>query len=596
MKHFYVLFFGLIVLFGSAQKSPLDLADSLDFSDFALYAPHLNQYKVFVNGENHAYTKSNAQLQLKMFKYLHQQAGVKHLLLELGWSRGYVITQYIQTGDTTLLPAIKSFSWKYYADLVEGLKRYNDGLPDSAKITVTGIDVERHYSMAFKALSLVLPDTPLAHDSIAVSVQSVHSAVAYLETAFAWDEAKGGFGDQGKNTFSMEQTVFHLLKNVQAHQQKFLEIVKPKDHQTFLKIISQLKGRQTYLNYESDNALQSYVYREKYMYDQFLELHQRDTTQKYFMQFGRCHSIKTIQQEACGWYRFKSIAHQINQTSALGLEGSVLSTGIYYPLSEQWTPLNEAEKNRVKEVYLKGSAPNELTLWEVNTDSVFRERNNFLIVNNKPLQTESDPKNKLEKSFETADNYRFGFLNLTTGGAFLSRPTLSQYLADSNYDAYSRTFFFGVQLGAYRQNGLYYAFEFTSPIAQRVVHTQDLTLRVNTYLYHFSVGYDLLPNEALFLIPYLGMGGNSVKLKARSTSTASLLGEEVNSRVIGTNLNATLGFKFQKESKGTIFGLDLKYSKDIGNTLWVANKTILENGIQLNAQGLVLGGFVGFWF
>lgn len=596
MKSLLLFVFGLITFFGIAQKSQLDLSNPSDFSDLELYAPHLESYKVFINGENHTYAKSNAELQLKMIKYLHQRAGVKNLLLELGWSRGYIITKYIQTGDTTLLPAIKSFSWKYYADLVEGLKQYNHGLPDSAKITVTGIDVERHYSMVLKALSLVLPNPPETHDSIAVSIESVHSAVSYLESTYAWNESDGDFKNDRKHTYSIYNTVSYLLQSFEAHQEKYLDLITPENRAVFLKIVSQLKGREAYQNYESDNVIQSYVYREKYMYDQFMELHQKDTTQKYFMQFGRCHSVKTFQQEACGWYGYKSIAYRINETTHSGLKGSVLSTGIYYPHSQYWSEVNQAEKKQIKEAYLDSSKIGRLTLWEVMTDSAFIGKNDFLIVNNKSSQSELDPKTKVEKSFGVEDDYRFGFLNLTTGAALIDRPALDQYLADSNFNAYDRTLFWGIELGSYRNNGLYYVLNFTSPIGKEVIDTKEVTVRVNTYLYLFNVGYDLLPHTRLFLIPYVGIGGSSVRLKYRAMSKATLLGEEIKSRATGANLNGLVGVKFQKESKGTIFGLDLKYTKDIGNPFWVANGSALKEGIQLNSQGLVIGGFLGFWF
>ena len=205
-----------------AQKSALNLKDDNDFTGFELYKDSLENYSIFINGENHLYTKSNAALQLKMLKYLHQNADVKTLLLELGWSRGYIITKYIQTGDSTLLPAIKNYSWQYYAKMVESLKLYNDSLPQDQKISVVGIDVERFNNMAVKAMQMQMPKrgfkTP--HDSIEMSIESLEALDFYLETSSKWDEDKGEYINEGKKGPSGNRTISFLLDNIEKHKEK----------------------------------------------------------------------------------------------------------------------------------------------------------------------------------------------------------------------------------------------------------------------------------------------------------------------------------------------------------------------------------------
>ncbi len=71
--------------------STLDIENNDDFSSFSMLDSVVKDYSVFFTGENHNFRTSNYKLQLKMLKYLNKNCGVRHLFLEFGVSRGWLV-------------------------------------------------------------------------------------------------------------------------------------------------------------------------------------------------------------------------------------------------------------------------------------------------------------------------------------------------------------------------------------------------------------------------------------------------------------------------------------------------------------------------
>jgi hypothetical protein len=599
-----LFFLSILFVFSGleAQKIGLNLADDEDYTSFSSYKEVLDSFTVFVNGENHQYTKSNAEIQLKMFKYLHQNAGVNTLLLELGWSRGYILTQYIQTGDTTLLPAIRGYSWKYYADFVESLKSYNDSLPADNKIQIVGIDVERFYNMSVKALQMQLPKENLnskLHDSISLCVQSIHALNTYLETSSEWDEEKEEYVYKGSRGPSVSKSIYFILENIKSHKDKYLALIEAKNHAVFLKVVEQLEDMQKYEKYDYSNSVQGYVYREQYMYDQFTDLFEKDTTEKFFMQFGRCHSVKVYQKEACGWHHYHSIANRINESNHPKLKNRVLSTAIYYPDSDSWGKLEDSLKNHVQEMYIDSSFKDSLTLWNVQLDSVFDGRHEFVIINNKELKTDKDPKAKGGWDDYDADGEEEadGYITFKTGYNAITYNDLNSYIGTNAHSIFQPTFQYGIDLSFLdKENGFYLGLAHTRIVAKKIFRISD-DLRIKPRYWHLDLGKDLFVKKQKFdLIPYLGLGVEHLGILQNHNTINGLLGNNSQTKVSSVAFNAKLGIKMQFDFEKTAFGLETSYLRDIGNAKWSKSKIKGSPTWYMSNRGLVSSVFFALKF
>jgi len=531
MKRFFVIAFlsGIIQLSAQSSffsdssffepdttlRSGLDLRNNDDFEGFSLFDTVLSDYNVFIHGENHSYTKSNAALSLKTIKYLNEKAGVNHLLLELGWSRGYLITKYLETGDSTLLKSIKTFSWEAYGDMIEDLYQYNLSLPENRKIVVTGIDVERFHSMALKTLSLLFSDSNgELHDSIKIHVESVNAAVSYLERYNAWDAENNTYENYfdyyNSQYYSVDNTVRLFLENVRDHRSKYENYISRSDFYVFEKVIKQLEDGVKYHSYDYEYTFQGYIYRENYMYDQFMELYQSDTSQKFFMQFGRCHSVKTEQYEACSWIDYKSIAHRLNASSDTSLAGKVMSTAIFYPRDESWYYLDDTTKIHADKYYLTQSYKDSITLWDVRNDSVFQGKHEFMIVNYKSLNTEADDRDlsssssgtRVETGVQVFGDVKFGWTNMDI-------PKTSEYLFSNGFDYYDPSLYMGLGFGVNFKSG-FYTYLDLDMIEDFSFTEDDAYLFLENRSWGLHLGWDFLPNKKIDIVPFVGVGHQKI--------------------------------------------------------------------------------------
>src|SRR5690606_35468034 len=176
MKKIGLILFSFLIINAFAQNKvvDLDIEKNDDFSSFQILDSAAKDKMVFFTGENHNFRTSNYKLQLKMLKYLYKNFGVNHLFLEFGISRGWLVNNYVQTGDSSLYTILKKYSYDEYTMLYKELMLFNKTLPADKKIMIHGIDIERSYSTPIKVLSMLLPDRK-APKSIELNIEALKS-------------------------------------------------------------------------------------------------------------------------------------------------------------------------------------------------------------------------------------------------------------------------------------------------------------------------------------------------------------------------------------------------------------------------------------
>ena len=101
--------------------------------------PALKGKKLFLFGEAHG-VACNKPLQLSLLKFLHKNARVRHLLLEVSPSEGFLYDWYLKVGDDRYLSNNGYAVNKEEQELWQSLFRFNQKLPKKDKIRVFGID------------------------------------------------------------------------------------------------------------------------------------------------------------------------------------------------------------------------------------------------------------------------------------------------------------------------------------------------------------------------------------------------------------------------------------------------------------------------
>lgn len=121
-------------------------------------------YRVFLAGEYHAKTKGY-QTQKMLIQYLHEKQDVDYLICELGMGQGFLLDDYIQTGNEgnlifmmEELEGTLAYTQDEY-QLWKWLYDYNQQQPENDKLHIIGLDIEFQKKTSVRGLSLLMDNS-----------------------------------------------------------------------------------------------------------------------------------------------------------------------------------------------------------------------------------------------------------------------------------------------------------------------------------------------------------------------------------------------------------------------------------------------------
>jgi erythromycin esterase len=260
--------------------------------------------EVLLTGEVHGIATDQA-LDTVFLKYFRERSGARYYLGEFGYSFGYFVNRYLDTGDEALLrkaldAARGSLAWtKEYRDRWKRLREYNQTLPADQRIVVLGIDLEWQPNLVFEHLRALLPDTA-PPSSIAAPLGALTGGV-YAPSAF-------------------KALVSGLSRDVAAFRAEYEAYLGDRlfDFDYLLHNMLNLYENEGILDYTANQAV-----RNQRMYENFLKLNAHHPYGRHFSQLGSMH---VLQRETQG---IRSVADWMNNSLDSPVRGKVLSV-IYY--------------------------------------------------------------------------------------------------------------------------------------------------------------------------------------------------------------------------------------------------------------------------
>jgi hypothetical protein len=584
------------------NTTPKNINDTLylssdTFAGLELLAPFVNNYDVFITGENHTYLKSNAKLWTKMIKYLNKTAGLQSVMIEYGYSSGWLINKYIQTGDTALYNVLKSYSFKELAYAYKDMMEYNKTLPEGKKLYFTGIDLERGIYSASKVLGLLLPKDKDVPDSLELHIESLQSLITYNDNIIASN--KEDFTDYFQS-YSSNTTIDKIIANFNAHNllyQAYLGV----NFEEFKKVIKGLEDVKVWNQYEEENATHQFVYREKYLYGRFLEEYKLKGG-KFFGQFGRCHSATSIQEaNSCNWYNFKSLAHRIQSSKDVNLKDKVFSIGIMYDESyadEGWKNLQD----HIDSIFGL-LADNCIMLYDLKSDT---------LMNNKL----SDMFNLLFfNKFEPSQNYIYGrddddddgdgdytpinskdkkFFSLNGGLYGFNFNELNKWFDPLKKDAFNGNMtFIGFSI-VNSSDKLAQAFSMNFFINQKNKFNDSMSSKFGGLAIHSQSGYNITrKSKHISIIPAWGLGFSNLTLEMIETTNnanplSGFLGEDKLVTYYNPGITTDFSLNIEAKIKKISLGLWGGYQFDLSNKHWFA-KERLKKGPETSLRAWYAG-------
>ncbi len=371
-------------------RSPVDITNNSDFSTFKLMDSAIQNYHVFFSGENHQFKASNARLELKLLKYLHEKAGVNHLLLEFSFTTGYLLEKYMFENDTLAYAMLKANYHNQYMWMFEHLKEYNATLDSTHKIHVHGIDFEDDMQLAVRTLVMLMPDTE-APDSIGLHIETLRGMNGRYARNTEYNEFEAvelGTGIFGYN-YRAGRTIADLLDNYDR-QKSVYDVYFGKNAALVRTIMWHMKENLQWREYYTGGNMQERPFRERYMYNNFLKLVEQNPGGKFFGQFGRCHTSLNQTDENCDVTFFNSLAGKINNSPNPYLKGKVFIAAGFYPHAEfSGTSLSKNNFTSFLNKMEKEAYDTSITLFLVEKDSMhfgdLYKHYNFIFFNNNSL-------------------------------------------------------------------------------------------------------------------------------------------------------------------------------------------------------------------
>lgn len=609
MKKFLALaLFAALTLSQSvqAQRSSGFISDTIhtqtdnNFSGFAMLDSVVPNYDVFINGENHTYLDANNRLWVKMFKYLHKHAGVRNIMIEYGYASGWLVNEYLQTGDTNLFNVIKTYAYKQNADAYKELMEFNQTLDSSEKIYFTGIDLERGVYSASKVLSMQFPEGVEPPDSIALDVESLKSLVSYNEIEVFDPQSDYNY----YNRYDVRSTIDNIIVNFDAHENLYQEFLGDK-FALFKRILSGIKDLKIYNQYDAENSTHQFVYRERYMYQQFQKEYKLKGG-KFFGQFGRCHISKNTQEEtSCKWYNFKSLANRIEQSG--GGKGDTLrvfTTGIFYHTGTN----NEDELKDMQGHLDKLFATvedNRLALYDLPKDSALNSKLedmfNYIVLCTYPSNKEYGMPPIAMSDFDDPFGSSTVAFMASVGVHEIDFEPLNTYLGVLNNGFTTPAPFWAISIATIDENlGVNSLAYIGGYIPQELDINDTTSVRLKGFLYKSFTGYDIFrKTKWIDFIPGIGFSYHNLKLDITRTTIApnpvnGFVGEEsvsrANNPAILFDLFTSMAFNIKHFTIGGTVG----YSIDLSETNWRSDKNLLSTGPATSMTGLFGSFNIGF--
>lgn len=184
-------------------------------------------YRVFLAGEYHAQTKGY-QSKKMLIQYLHEKQDVDYLICELGMGQGFLLDDYIQTGnEENLIFMMEELegTLAYTQDeyqLWKWLYDYNQQQPENDKLHIIGLDIEFQKKTSARGLSLLLDNSVTPAEEIQPLIERIKESDGTAVKEFP--QALEKYPEQMKEVFGENfPWAEQYAKNVTATE-KFFEL------------------------------------------------------------------------------------------------------------------------------------------------------------------------------------------------------------------------------------------------------------------------------------------------------------------------------------------------------------------------------------
>lgn len=621
MKILKLTLSGLFIFVATFLKSQslnlgkeINISNNDSFSGFEMLDKEMATSRLVLSGENHNYRNTNLSVEMKLFRFLVKTKGVRHLLVEQGYSLGKLMNLYITEGDTVALKKLKNCVYQSNYRFYKNLRALYVSLPDSQKFTINCIDIERFFTPAVAYLSYLLPDSAAIPEQLLLDIQSLKSLEAYYTRYNAshpdsrtYTKGTGlpyldSYVNEGYlNDEKTLKLFMRSFDSLNSFYRSYLGATYPE----FSKVLESIKEK-IYLETLGSSA-QAIVLREQYIFKNFQRLANENPTHKFFGQFGRCHATDTSIFRECLWFDVSSFINRVRQSKDFVPPCKAFSIGLAYKNTYyEGDSKNGLTYSSEMKPYLKMVDDNQTMLFPIQADTAnqfLTNRFKYILVSKvdiSEIPVEGDSTVSKPATFKKDKIYNLVQFGFTNSQMKMNTDRLNAKIGKNGFEKTLTSYgfnFLNISKDEVVSGG--FSFAFIPPQTTKAINDTSFSLRgANIGL---QLGYDVLQKSKRFcLIPTLDIKYQQLKfipLVSKSQSSFPYNNDPVLDVyknpcfIISPEIDLRLNFGGKM-----MIGIKGGYNFDLSNTEWKQNGKLRNTGANLNQSGLFFEAILSFGY
>ena len=517
-KNSVVLFLSLLLASAGFAGGSWSEFDEKDYVQEIQYLHLLDSAglgkNVFMIGEKHNHPKTNAHIQFEFIKYLHEKHGVQDILLEFGHITGFFANRFVHLNDTSINEILNELPDKHYKMFYNNVREYNLLQPEEKRIRIHGVDAQKTEIFIFYALDWLMRSKNIkeAHDSIQLHLEAIHMEAGRVteneEESEVIEEEEGEseleeeenpalwkLYDSPSYSFYSTSTMDEVYENMQGHLQAYKDFYGA-DSVFFQTIYESIPEYMDYGRYREESHSYYSVQRERIMMQKIEAIHAKDTTRKYFAEFGKCHVATIYSKKYCERKNFTPFAERIKQNQLF----KPLIFAISYNLEEE----SEFYSSAFKRQYL-ATAEDSIALYRYDTVNAHYTFPDFMIV--AAMESEDERKDVIEEEIFSKNKRKKVHVNFN----FIAG--LKPFEDDAfrfNYGPGEQLFFselplaFGGGITVFEDRDPYVSFEGVVFKSADKTIADTMTAGFSAYQFSFQIGRELTRSNIINITPYFG--------------------------------------------------------------------------------------------
>lgn len=580
MKKYYSFFTVFCIVFCAVaqERKSLNIGTNSNYSGFDGIRDQVAASRLIISGENGEFSAFTSRFEYKFLRYLNEEHGLRNYVMEVGPAKATLINDYISTGDSSVEILLRSVSSTKYMRLYKNVKKLNEKLPDSLKIRVFGIDIEKYSALPIVQISNILPagDIP---ERIRIGVEALHGAARYVIKKGLDDfrnEKEGQdvdddhyfFNPTNFSVFKSSEVFLIYYDSLKAEFQKWSGADFPKLEEA----VSWLRENKDW----RDHRYSAYQYsmREQNLYSNFIKVIEEHPGEKFFAQLNRCRISKKTLNGDCGYYDYSGFVRRFIQAGQL-VKYPIFTVAIFHAtagdvdpdkstnldaISKELQPIFDKMDDETAQLVTLGSE--ELPALRGNYDAIVTEKN-YPVRDFGETETDITPlfSGKTLKRFISPPP--FLALNYLYSYHFFNTKYFKAALKNENLPLVDPRSFIGVDATAYLSSDMYFGFNYSwaATSSQHFVSQRYLG----------NVGAQIYGNQRYYIGGGLQMGYMKHSYSRPTTQNADSSYYRYNEPTVISNPAFVMGLNYMMQLKIWYFSVYVNagYLVDLSEKRWI---------------------------